>query len=162
MRFTLPVLLKAHVYGAGVVGLFLVLLPSLARVLDWSLPVFLPPWVTYVGVPLLLASGALSYWSFLTLVRLGRGPAFPYDPPSLFVEAGPYRSVRNPMYVGNLGILFGLALVFTSSGMLLYALLMCGVTRVYVVSVEEPRLLARFGAEYAAYCQRIPRWVVAH
>lgn len=29
----------------------------------------------------------------------------------------------------------------------------------YVVRVEEPRLVERFGADYAAYARRVPRWL---
>lgn len=155
----LPVLARAHAYGVLVIGLFVIVLPSYARSLDQLLGGILPPWTAWAGWPIVLAGGLLSYWSFWTLVNIGNGTAFPYDPPRRFVEAGPYRSVRNPMYVGNLGMILGLALASRSPGMLAYAILMCMVTHLYVVGVEEPRLLVRHKDAYASYRRRVPRWM---
>ena len=67
--------------------------------------------------------------------------------------------MRNPVYLGNLAILTGLALMaevpFLAPGLLLWGFL------VYDLSVrfEEVRLLNRFGGEYANYMKTTPRWI---
>lgn len=159
MRLNVPILLRAHAYGVVVIGLFVIVLPAYARGLDPVAGGTLPPWLVYGGWTIFLVGGLLSYWSFWTLVNLGNGTAFPYDPPRRFVEAGPYRSVRNPMYAGNLAMILGLALASRSPGMLTYAIVMGAVTHLYVVGVEERRLLIRFGDHYASYRRRVPRWM---
>lgn len=151
------VLLRAHGYAAFVVGFFIVGMPLLAWRADHVLPT-LPAAPLGVAVAAFVASGLLSYWSFWCLVTRGSGTAFPTDPPRRFVAAGPYRRVRNPMYVGNLGMVLALPWIFGSAGMLAYAVLLCLVTHWYVVRLEEPALVERFGAAYARYRAEVPRW----
>lgn len=50
-----------------------------------------------------------------------RTPA-PFDAPKRFVAAGPYRFVRNPMYVGAIALLTGLAFVLEAASVLGLAL----------------------------------------
>ena len=75
------------------------------------------------------------------------------------VTAGLYSHVRNPMYVGNFFLIMGLALasnswVFTVVGVPLAL----GMHRA-IVAAEENFLRNKFGAQFDAYCARVPRWV---
>jgi len=153
------ILLRAHLYGAGVIGVFLVALPLLARGLDPILGGALPGAAGPLGYALAVAGALLSYDSFLGLVLRGHGTAFPTDPPRQFVVAGPYRWVRNPMYHGNLLVVLGLAAVLRSPGIAMYWALLFLVTHWYVVRVEEPRLAQRFGDRYADFRRRVGRWM---
>ena len=75
---------------------------------------------------------------------------------SALVTAGAYAMTRNPMYLGwSLGVL-GLAFG-TGSAWLLAGGLAAARVIDREVDVEEARLLERFGAAYAAYCDRVPR-----
>jgi protein-S-isoprenylcysteine O-methyltransferase Ste14 len=72
--------------------------------------------------------------------------------------AGPYSLCRNPLYLGT--FLMGMAIVlFMKSWVLLlgFALATLFYLRV-TVPVEEERLRERLGAEYIAYCKRVPRF----
>jgi protein-S-isoprenylcysteine O-methyltransferase Ste14 len=74
-------------------------------------------------------------------------------------QRGPYAHVRNPLYVGNLGITAGLCLAAHEP------LLLAAVTGLFalqyaaILSVEEAFLRERFGAVYLAYCARVPRFL---
>ena len=74
-------------------------------------------------------------------------------------RGGPYRYVRNPVYVGNILILLGCCLlselVWFAPIMLLYAL------AVYhcVVRYEESHLLRKHGGDYEQFLRDVPRWV---
>jgi protein-S-isoprenylcysteine O-methyltransferase Ste14 len=150
---------RAHGYAVLVVGVFLVALPLAARSLDPILGVRLPGVAAYVGSATLACCAALSYGSFWLFITRGRGTAFPTDPPKALVVLGPYRYVRNPMYVGNLGIVISGALLFRSPGMLLYAVVLCWLADRYVKRVEEPALEARYGDAYRRYRGAVPRWL---
>jgi protein-S-isoprenylcysteine O-methyltransferase Ste14 len=89
----------------------------------------------------------------------GRGTPLPFDPPSRLVIEGPYRWVRNPMYLLYLVIVAGEALAWRSAWLLGYAALLLGLAHLYVVNFEEPRLAERFGSDYTRYRQRVPRWL---
>jgi protein-S-isoprenylcysteine O-methyltransferase Ste14 len=95
-------------------------------------------------------------WHFLVL---GRGTPNPLDPPKFLVGAGPYRIVRNPMYVSLAFILAGEALVVGSITLAIYVLIMMLMTHLVVVLYEEPTLRRLFGSAYEEYCEDVPRWV---
>ncbi|MGD1104221.1 MAG: isoprenylcysteine carboxylmethyltransferase family protein [Terriglobia bacterium] len=95
-------------------------------------------------------------WNFAVV---GHGTPAPIDPPKSLVVSGPYRFVRNPMYVGIDLVLFSEALLFSSPKLLVYALLFGIGFHLFVLAYEEPTLRKKFGASYQAYCQAVPRWI---
>jgi protein-S-isoprenylcysteine O-methyltransferase Ste14 len=74
-------------------------------------------------------------------------------------QGGPYRYVRNPVYVANVLILAGLALAAELP--YLAPILAVWAVLVYHLAVlfEEKRLEHRYGDEYGAYCAQVPRWL---
>ena len=75
------------------------------------------------------------------------------------VTGGIYGHTRNPMYVGNVLILVGLAVA--SNSWLCVAVLIPAYLFVCVaiVAAEERYLRDRFGADFDAYCRDVPRWL---
>ena len=102
---------------------------------------------------------ALAAWCLGAFVLLGQGTPAPFDPPRRLVVGGPYRLVRNPMYFGAGLALGGAALVYRSWLLLGYLLVLSVLVHGMVVWYEEPTLTRLFGAEYAAYRQRVRRWL---
>ncbi len=98
-------------------------------------------------------------WSGWNLTVVGKGTPAPFDPPKELVAKGAHRVVRNPMYVGDLLVLLGLALLFGAAALLLYALLMACIFHLFVVLYEEPVLKRQFGDGYERYRQVVPRWL---
>jgi len=72
--------------------------------------------------------------------------------------AGPYALTRNPLYLGNLGITLGLCLVAHDPLLLVLVAALFGVQYRAIIAAEEEFLRSRFGAEYDAYCARVPRF----
>jgi protein-S-isoprenylcysteine O-methyltransferase Ste14 len=92
-------------------------------------------------------------------VRVGRGTQAPLDPPQELVLGGPYRWIRNPMYLLYAGIVLGEAILYRSPALLAYAGAFWLLMHVYVVGVEEKALERRFGAAYTSYCRHAGRWL---
>jgi protein-S-isoprenylcysteine O-methyltransferase Ste14 len=131
-----------------------------ARILSWS-GIVRPLAVGAAQVAGLVvgASGALlALWCIVTFSVIGRGTPAPFDPPRRLVVVGPYRLVRNPMYVGAGLALAGAALFYESWPLLGYCAVFLLMTHLFVVLVEEPVLRATFGDAYADYCRRVRRW----
>jgi Phospholipid methyltransferase len=107
----------------------------------------------------LLAWGYLQYrLTGRYRTRLGGGGPGMSIPPERLVTSGPYAWCRNPMYVGHIVFLVGLALTFRS----LLAWLILIATAVwfhYRVQRDEDRLRERFGQVYEAYSHRVTRWI---
>jgi protein-S-isoprenylcysteine O-methyltransferase Ste14 len=111
-----------------------------------------------LGVPL-IAWGYLQY-RLVGRYRLRQGGGGPgmAAAPQRIVAQGPYRYTRNPMYLGHLIFMLGLALTFWSwFALILFALRAAWFQ--HRVKGDEVRLDATFGAEYAAYRARVKRWV---
>lgn len=78
---------------------------------------------------------------------------------SAVVQDGIYRFTRNPMYVGMALLLTAwVAWLGAPLGLLALALFAAYITRFQILP-EERALLAKFGADYAAYCARVRRWL---
>ena len=72
---------------------------------------------------------------------------------------GFYRYVRNPMYVAVASIIVGQSMLLGNLSLLVYAAVVWTGFLGFVLSYEEPKLRKTYGAEYAAYCARVPRWI---
>ena len=148
---------KSVVEAVVFLGLVAVALPFVAS--HWLRGGGPAPAVRMIGWVAVASGLALSLTCIRLFVRLGDGTQSPRQPPRRLVVAGPYKVVRNPMLLGVALVLLGEALAFASRGIALYALVFVVVTTVLMRTVEEPALRRRFGAEYEAYRDRVPRWL---
>jgi len=131
-----------------------------ARVLSWS-GIIRPVSIGAAQVAGLVVGAigvVLALWCIVTFIAIGRGTPAPFDPPRRLVIVGPYRLVRNPMYIGAGLALAGAALFYESWALLAYCAAFAVVTLLFVVVYEEPTLRATFGEPYVSYCQRVNRW----
>jgi len=78
--------------------------------------------------------------------------------PKLVCE-GFFAHVRNPMYLGNMLIIAGLAMVYNSRWVYLIGLPLFYAAFLAIIHAEERFLTERFGADYEAYCRRVNRFV---
>lgn len=155
VRPALETLLFVLIVPGSVVGL----VPRLIS--GWR---FQPPLIAgeasrWLGVLLFLLG--LTLWGDATVrfVLQVHGTPAPIAQPRRLVVAGPYRYARNPMYIGVLAMIFGQALFLGSLGILIYGLCVALGFHAFVVLHEEPSLRGRYGAQYAAYCRQVRRWL---
>jgi protein-S-isoprenylcysteine O-methyltransferase Ste14 len=92
-------------------------------------------------------------------VTVGKGTLAPWNPPRRLVIRGIYRHVRNPMIAGVFIILLGEAVLAASLPLLGWFAVFVIVNAVYISLFEEPGLVRRFGDNYLAYQQNVPRWI---
>jgi len=74
------------------------------------------------------------------------------------VQGGVFAHCRNPLYLGNLLIVLGLALVSDSDAFYLIFIPFALLAYTSIVAAEEAYLRGKFGAEYDDYCRRVNRW----
>ena len=119
----------------------------------------LPPWAPALGIAVLLAGVPLALTCAVLFAIRGKGTPAPFDPPRTFVAFGPYRVVRNPMYVGGWLTIVGVALILRSTGIAALSLAAVACAHLFVILYEEPTLTAKFGATYDQYRATVPRWI---
>jgi protein-S-isoprenylcysteine O-methyltransferase Ste14 len=78
--------------------------------------------------------------------------------PALLMTGGPYAFSRHPMYLGELGLWLGSAVLYGSPVVLVgFVVLFALMWRLAVR--EEGSLEAKFGDAYRRYKARVPRWL---
>jgi len=152
-------LLRALTYATLFVALFLIVVPQ--RILAGSgvarVDVFGVPEI--LGLLFVVLGAALVLWCLVTFAFVGRGTAAPFDPPRQLVTVGPYRFVRNPIYIGAIIAMLGAALFYWSAALGAYALVVLIVTHLLVRFYEEPHLRRVFGQPYEDYLRTVHRWI---
>jgi protein-S-isoprenylcysteine O-methyltransferase Ste14 len=112
----------------------------------------------WIGAGLVGAGFALHCWSNVVLARGERAPG---QAPAALAVAGPYRFVRNPIYLAGISLLCGVGLLYAPWRVadLVAMVVLLALFHLRIVRLEEPALGKRFGASYSDYCQRVPRWL---
>lgn len=152
-RYFLSRALLAIMWWTGIISYFV--FPSWVFL---SIP--LPDWLRLTATALASVSIPFIVWCFRTL---GKNWAHALDPSSFrqrktvtLVTSGPYRYVRNPMYLGAFIFLLGQALVSAN-----WLILLSSIITIFVfymqIGNEEKMLLDRFGDEYREYMKKTPR-----
>lgn len=135
----------------------------LGLLLDWLLPAYLLSvllsWGTRIllGVELMAAGLALAIMAERQFRRAGT-EVKPWKPSTAVVTTGVFAYVRNPMYVGVMAALLGLAILLASDWMVVMTVVLALVLHFGVVLREERYLAARFGEPYVRYLQTVPRY----
>ena len=125
-------------------------LAGLRATLDW-------PYESLGIVPVLVGV-ALRFWASSSIFNTGKGTPLYSRPTKALVTTGPYRLIRNPLYLGDFLIYLGIIIVIPSLFLAILGLL--GLPIVYVGIVrEEKGLEKRFGEDYRRYKRTVPGWI---
>lgn len=138
----------------------------LALLCLWALHHFLPRYTIDFPGQETIAGGLIALGLLVDIVavlafRRAQTTVNPLKPEttSELVVRGLYQHTRNPMYLGLLSILLGLAIGFGNVvGVLPVAAFVVSITLTQI-KPEERALTARFGDAYRNYCRRVRRWI---
>lgn len=142
----------------------------------------LPPLYFFVTIVVMIGLHALvplvtlvpGLWGLLGLIPLGLGVLLnawahrlfrvhettteTFERSRALIVAGPFLYTRNPMYLGAVFILIGLALLLGSLTPFLVVPLFVWLISRRFIEHEERALAGRFGAEYQRYSGKVRRW----
>jgi protein-S-isoprenylcysteine O-methyltransferase Ste14 len=149
--------LRSLVYATGFVFLWAWLALEVRRGFgDWLI---LPSSASLLGVALMVLGGILAVSCMIWFTFAGKGTPAPFDAPEVLVSRGPYRWVRNPMYLGGLMALLGFGLWNKSCSMTVFSLVAALIAHCFVIWYKEPQLQKRFGVRYQVYKAAANRWL---
>ncbi|HET9716709.1 MAG TPA: isoprenylcysteine carboxylmethyltransferase family protein [Pseudolabrys sp.] len=149
------VLVPPPLIAAGVIVIGLLL--------DWVVPInalraVLPTGPRMVVGIIVAASGlALLVPAMRSFRYAGTNPE-PWKPSISLVTVGIFAWMRNPMYVGGILLLAGLAVLLASDWILVMTILSTAVLHFGVVTREERYLETKFGEVYRRYREQVPRY----
>ena len=112
----------------------------------------------WLGAIVFALALALFAWAIATITRAGSNVPTS-RPATTIVDSGPYRLTRNPIYLGMVLGLIGLAIALNSLWLLLTLVPFALVIRYGVVAREEAYLERKFGDVYRRYRARVRRWL---
>ncbi|MFN3659593.1 MAG: methyltransferase family protein [Pseudolabrys sp.] len=110
-----------------------------------------------VGLALIAAGMGLAIPAILAFRTVGTHVE-PWKPSSVLVTAGVLSWLRNPMYVGLIATVAGLAILLASDWMLVMAVVFALTLHYGVVLREERYLEGKFGDAYRRYKESVPRY----
>ena len=125
----------------------------------WHFAPALFPIARVLGAALIVAGLPILLDSFARFALQGLGTPAPVMPPKRLVVSGFYRYVRNPMYVAVVAVIAGQGFLFGNISLLEYGAAVWLAFHLFVMLYEEPTLKRSFGAEYDAFCVKVPRWI---
>jgi len=138
-----------------------IIFACLMGLLNWLIPntAFIPYPFNLLGVVIVLLGLTLASWHS-RLFRKLQTNIQTFDEPDMLVEAGCFRYTRNPMYLGFISALFGMAIAL--HGALVYfviATLFWLISDRWYVRFEEDEMHKKFGRDYEQYCLKVRRWL---
>jgi protein-S-isoprenylcysteine O-methyltransferase Ste14 len=83
----------------------------------------------------------------------------PFKTPSVLVTDGLFRWTRNPMYLGFVFILIGVAVLLGSLSPYIIVIAFTLIINEKFINLEEQKLAALFGIQWEMYKQRTRRWL---
>ncbi len=115
------------------------------------------PW--NLGGAVLIAGGLwMNVWASGHFDRL-KTTILPFGEPGQLTTEGLFRVTRNPMYLGGVVLLTGLAILLGSLSPWLMIPVFVWVISIQFIRAEEEILERRFGRQYIEYTERVKRWL---
>lgn len=140
------------------VYLLIAILAALALHFRMPIASFAAPFFRTLGVVLVAAGIVVAACALGLFARAGT-PVIPFQRSTTLVTSGVYRITRNPMYVGLILVLTGVALYCGTVGALLPLPVFVWVLTKQFIEDEEQFLEGIFGEQYLAYKRRVRRWL---
>lgn len=112
-----------------------------------------------LGTLAIVGGVAVLLHAFASFAMEGSGTPAPVAPTQTLVIGGVYRFVRNPMYLAVIAVVLGQVLLFGSSVLAVYCLIVTAAMVAFVQFFEEPTLVRRYGAAYETYRRNVPGWL---
>jgi len=115
------------------------------------------PWPVAIGAGLVVVGELLRAWAVRHIGTISRTRTSTRQGP--LIMSGPFRVVRNPLYLGNWMIWSGLVVASRLLWMLPIAWAVFALQYGTMVIWEETRLRSMFGRQYERYARGVSRWV---
>jgi protein-S-isoprenylcysteine O-methyltransferase Ste14 len=118
------------------------------------------PYKQVVALTLAVAGGIIIILGVIAFQKAHTtvNPTNPQSASSL-VSSGIYQISRNPMYVGFLFVLVGLAVFFANALSLVVVPAFVAYMNRFQIAPEERALTVVFGQEFTTYTEKVRRWV---
>ena len=112
----------------------------------------------YLGLGVIFLGIALNHCAVGQLRKMLTSVEFD-EIPTRLVTDGPFRISRNPIYLGGVIVLLGIAILLGSLITFVFPVILFLVLDRIYIPLEESQMEEIFGADYIEYKQAVRRWV---
>lgn len=129
-------------------------------ILHYAVPIkqVIPSPYRYLGLLPTVYGTMLNLWAD-GLFKRYRTTVKPFDKSTKLIVEGPFQFSRNPMYVGMVAILMGLAVLLGSITPFVPVVVMFFILQVLYIPHEEHLLYLTFGNDFIEYRNITPKWI---
>jgi len=120
-------------------------------------PLFGGSWYLIGLLPLILGLG-IALWGVRLFAKVGTN-IVPFTESTALVTDGAFAYSRNPMYLGMVLVLLGVAFLLDRASPWLVLVPFILVIRLKFIQFEEPLMEQTFGAIYVTYRSNVRRWL---
>jgi protein-S-isoprenylcysteine O-methyltransferase Ste14 len=133
---------------------------ALMVVLHLNFPVIglLPQPFNWIGGVLIVAGLGCAQWHARLFRRLGTN-INTFGEPGTLTTSGLFRRTRNPMYLGMVVALLGVACLLGSLSPFAGPVGFFVLANSWYIPLEEQAMSKKFGADYQQYQRTVPRWL---
>ncbi len=136
----------------------ILLIGALIHYFAWTVALLPPVPARILGAALVVGARVWAQAARNAFRRVGTN-VLPTQPTIALATDGPYRYTRNPIYLSDLVLYLGAALLVNGAAPVVLMPLVAIGLHWGVVRPEEQYLHRKFGSGYTAYCQRVRRWL---
>lgn len=147
--------MKAKIINPSWFNLFIPV--SIVMHLIFPIKIIIHPPIKLLGIVLILLGLMLN----LTATNHLKNNQTPVDfnqAPLRMVTDGPFRFSRNPIYLGGVTVLLGIAILLGSLVSFCFPVLLFLLLNLIYIPSEEKEMEKRFGIEYVEYKRSVRRW----
>ena len=111
-----------------------------------------------LGLILILSGISLVFVSF-RFMRKMKTTFIPDGTPEVLISSGPFKFSRNPIYLGMLTILVGVAFLMASLSAIIIAFVFGTIINFTWIAHEEKKLHELFSEDWENYSSKVRRWI---
>ena len=111
-----------------------------------------------LGLILILSGISLVFVSF-RFMRKMKTTFIPDGTPEVLISSGPFKFSRNPIYLGMLTVLVGVAFLMSSLSAIIIAFVFGIIINFTWIAHEEKKLHELFSEDWENYSSKVRRWI---
>ena len=111
-----------------------------------------------LGLILILSGISLVFVSF-RFMRKMKTSFIPDGTPEVLISSGPFKFSRNPIYLGMLTVLVGVAFLMSSLSAIIIAFVFGIIINFTWIAHEEKKLHELFSEDWENYSSKVRRWI---
>jgi len=112
----------------------------------------------YFGIILILFGIIMNLWTDQLFKKTHTNVKY-HKIPNKLIVSGPFKFSRNPMYLGMLAILLGVAIIIGNLISFIFPIIFIIIINKKHISTEEKNMEKTFGKEYLKYKNKVRRWI---